>query len=308
MLLRLSGQIGSGKGSAISSSKPLNLQNYESQLERCFKKKSGAVAILLEVNSPGGSPAQSSLLHSRLLYHKKKYPDAPPVHAFCTDVCASGGYYIASACDEIHVLPSTIIGSVGVVSPSLGFVEFMRKYGIEDRTMHAGKSKIGDHPLAPRNPEAILQKTAILSELHEDFMAKVVAGRGDKLKHAAAVAYQREVTGESEPWSVFDLLTFGLFKGVEVTADHTSPLFDGSVYTGVAAVQLGLADSLYEDMEEAVKEKFGEDVRIKELKPKPSITDLVEELSEGGLKGAGASFAEGALSHVNSALVEATTK
>ena len=116
VLLRLSGQIASGKGSALNASKPLNLQNYESQLERCFKKP-GAVAIVLEINSPGGSPAQSSLLHSRLRYLKKKYPDAPPVHAFCTDVCASGGYYIASACDEIYVLPSTIIGSVGVVSP-----------------------------------------------------------------------------------------------------------------------------------------------------------------------------------------------
>ena len=81
------------------------------------------------------------------------------------------------------------------------------------------------------------------------------------------------------------------------------------MYTGVAAVDFGLADSLYEDMEDAVKEKFGKEVVIKELKPKPSIADLVEELSAGGgLKGAGASFADGFLSHVNSALVEATTK
>ncbi|GMH93474.1 hypothetical protein TrVE_jg499 [Triparma verrucosa] len=284
------------KKTAFGGSKPLNLQNYSSSLERAFKTEN-AVAVILEISSPGGSPAQSSLLHSKLLHLRKKYPSSPPVLAFCTDVCASGGYYLASACDKILVLPSTLIGSVGVVSPSLGFVDLMRKHGIEDRTMASGKSKVGDNPLAVRNKDAVSKKRAIMDELHKDFIGKVVKARGSKLNHAAAASYQRSVKGESS-WNLtsylLSLITFGVFHSEG--GEEDSPLFDGSVYTGGKAVEFGLADEIYEDMEATVKEKFGSEVKVVEVKEKMSMVEMLTNDLGGGFgvgRGLGTEIADG---------------
>merc|ERR1719198_457872 len=153
------------------------------------------------------------MVYNRLRALKAEHPNTPLL-CFTTDVCASGGYYIASACDEIHVLPSSIVGSIGVVSPSIGFAGLLKMYGMEDRTLTAGTSKVGDSPLLPRNSVAVAQKSRLLSELHDDFKASVTASRGSKLRHDEAAAYARSC---------------GDRKGRQARAEA---LFDGSVYAG----------------------------------------------------------------------------
>merc|ERR1719231_2094967 len=167
-VIRMSGQIAAPSASPIGD-QSINLTKYNSQLTAAFKMPNIA-AVAIEINSPGGSPVQSALLYNRLRALKAAHPNVPLL-CYCTDVCASGGYYIAAACDEIHVLPSSVVGSIGVVSPSVGLVGLLKQYGIEDRTLTAGASKAGDSPLLPRDPIAVAKKTALLEELHEDFKA-----------------------------------------------------------------------------------------------------------------------------------------
>ena len=114
-LVRMSGTIEAPRPSAFGE-KSVNLANYEKQLANAFKSP-GCAAVVLEINSPGGSPVQSALLHNRLKALREKHPEVALL-CFCTDICASGGYYIASACDEIHVLPSSLVGSIGGQSHS----------------------------------------------------------------------------------------------------------------------------------------------------------------------------------------------
>jgi len=165
-------------------------------------------------------------------------------------MCASGGYYIASACDEIHVIPSSIVGSIGVQAHNFGVVELFKKWGLEDRTLTVGTSKNSDSPFQPRNPVAVQKTTRLLEEIHEDFKSKVSAGRRDRLKHAEAAAYARKA---------------GDYKS---RSERREALFDGSVFMGRKAVEFGLADGLYEDMVASLQEKFGADVRLLELKTK----------------------------------------
>ena len=162
-LVRMSGTIEAPSNSPLRGSSAINLQKFDKQLDGAFRVPNCS-AVVLEMNSPGGSPAQSALLHHRLLALRKQHPHVPLL-CYCTDVCASGGYYIASACDEIHVLPSSLVGSIGVVSPSLGLANWLKRHGLEDRTLTAGTSKAGDNPLAPRNPLAVAQKKQLLEVL-----------------------------------------------------------------------------------------------------------------------------------------------
>ena len=179
---------------------------------------------MIEMNSPGDSPAQSSLLNSRITSLRAKHQ--LPMLCYCTDVCASGGYYIAAACDEILVLPSTIIGSIRVVSPSIGLVGAIKKLGVKGRTLTSGASKLGDHPLRPSDPVAVAKKKMLLNELHQDFIDKVKHGRAGKLDPTAAAS-------------------IALSAGDE---DPSAGLFDGSVRGGATGVKLGLADNVYSDV------------------------------------------------------------
>ena len=147
----------------------INLEAFEKPLKEAFAMKN-VKAIVIEMNSPGGSPAQSSLLHSHIQSLRAKQESKEvPVLCYCTDLCASGGYYIASACSEILVLPSTIVGSIGVVSPDIGLVDALQKLGVEDRTATAGASKNAGSPFRPVDPVAVRKKAVLLTDLHEDF-------------------------------------------------------------------------------------------------------------------------------------------
>jgi len=269
-LIKMSGSIAAPTASPIGSSSSINLERYNQQLTSAFRSPSTA-AVAIEMNSPGGSPVQSALLHNRLRALKAQYP-AVKILVYCTDVCASGGYYIASAADEIHVLPSSIIGSIGVVSPSIGLSELMKKNGVEDRTLTAGTSKVGDSPLQPRDPTAIAKKVALLEELHDDFKDAVTAARGDKLKHAEAAAYARKCGDRKS------------------RKERESALFDGSVYAGRRACEFGLADGLYDELGAALKARFGDDVRVRELKTKAGLLDKLQALQEANAEASAAAI------------------
>ena len=129
---------GTSGGPFQPQSNRINLQRFNGIFDKAFKTKN-APAVALVINSPGGSPVQSSLIYKRLLHLKKKYKK--PIHVFVEDVCASGGYYIACAADDIIVDESSIVGSIGVLSQSFGVKSAVDKLGLEPRLLTAGRVK-----------------------------------------------------------------------------------------------------------------------------------------------------------------------
>ncbi|MEL6437488.1 MAG: S49 family peptidase, partial [Pseudomonadota bacterium] len=142
-VVRLQGMIAAG-GSTFNPT--LSLASCAQNLERAFKMKE-APAVALAVNSPGGSPVQSRLIYKRIRDLAKEHDKE--VLVFCEDVAASGGYMIACAGDEVFADPSSIVGSIGVISAGFGFVEAIDKIGVERRVYTAGKNKSTLDPFAP---------------------------------------------------------------------------------------------------------------------------------------------------------------
>ena len=136
-------------------------------------------AVALSINSPGGSPTQSSLIAARIrrLAEEKNVK----VYAFVEDVAASGGYYIASAADEIWVDRHSVVGSIGVISAGFGFTDLIERYGIERRVYTAGKSKSMLDPFRPENPDDIKRLKALQEHIHAGFIDHVKTRRGDRL-------------------------------------------------------------------------------------------------------------------------------
>jgi signal peptide peptidase SppA len=172
-VIRLSGTISTGRNA-------LNDAGLAAQFEKAFKSKPAAVALI--INSPGGSPVQSSLIAARIrrLADEKQIP----VHAFVEDVAASGGYWLACAADHIWVDASSIVGSIGVIFASFGFPDLMAKQGIERRVTAAGKSKSFADPFLPQKPEDISRLIALQTPIHDAFIAHVKARRGARLADA----------------------------------------------------------------------------------------------------------------------------
>jgi signal peptide peptidase SppA len=218
-VLRLSGVIG---GSGLMRKGGLSLADMAGSIEKAFEH-SGAVAVALAINSPGGSPVQSSLIAKRIrdLAGEKELP----VFAFCEDVAASGGYWLACAADEIHANPSSIVGSIGVVSAGFGFPALLEKVGIERRVHTAGENKAILDPFAPENPDDVVHLKELQAEIHEQFKTYVRAHRGERLD------------------------------------DDEVTLFSGAFWTGERAVSLGLVDGLG-DLRAVMREKFGDKVRL----------------------------------------------
>jgi signal peptide peptidase SppA len=148
-------------------------------IERAFKKGKPA-AVALAINSPGGSPAQSSLIAARIrrLSEEKKVP----VHAFVEDVAASGGYWLACAADKIWADQTSILGSIGVISAGFGFHDAIAKIGVERRVHTAGASKSILDPFRPEQAEDVERLKALQGELHETFINHVTSSRGDRLQ------------------------------------------------------------------------------------------------------------------------------
>ncbi len=173
---------------------------------RAAFEDSGTAGVILRINSPGGSPVQSGYINDEIRRLRDEYPDIP-LYAVLQDICASGGYYVAAAADEIYADKSTIVGSIGVRMDSFGFVESMEKLGVERRLLTAGEHKGFLDPFLPLEADDVRHINSVLGEIHEQFINTVRAGRGDRL----------------------------------VESDE---LFSGYVWTGERGLALGLVDAL----------------------------------------------------------------
>lgn len=140
----------------------------------------GAVAVVLRINSPGGSPVQSGLVNDEIrrlkALHDKK------VYAVVEEMCASGAYYIAVAADEIYVDKASLVGSIGVLMDGFGFTGAMDKLGIERRLLSAGQNKAMLDPYSPQNPQQTALAQAMIDQIHQQFITLVREGRGERLK------------------------------------------------------------------------------------------------------------------------------
>jgi protease-4 len=165
---------------------------------------SGSAAVVLRIDSPGGSPVQAGIIVDEIQRLKRGYPDKP-LYVVVDEICASGGYYIASAADRIYVNKASIVGSVGVLMDSFGFTGTMDKLGVERRLMTAGENKGFLDPFSPQSDKHKSHAQAMLNEIHQQFISVVRAGRGKRLK-------------------------------------ETPETFSGLYWTGAKAVEMGLAD------------------------------------------------------------------
>ena len=200
-VLRLTGVIG-----MASPLRPgLSLAALAGPIERAFSlSKLPSVAVI--VNSPGGSPAQSNLIFSRirqLAEERKKR-----VYVFCEDVAASGGYFIAVAGDEIYADPSSIVGSIGVISSSFGLDKAIDKLGIERRVYTAGTSKGSLDPFRPENPDDIARLKALQKDVHDVFIGIVKERRAGRLKGPDDELFSGAF------WSAKSALEYGLIDGI----------------------------------------------------------------------------------------------
>ena len=189
---------------ASDRSSSVNSENTNKALKRAFKA-SGSKAVVLNINSPGGSPVQSDEIWQEIRYLKKQYP-GKKVYAVIGDMGASGAYYIASAADEILVNPSSLVGSIGVIMPNYGVSGLAQKLGVEDRTLTSGENKDILSMTKPINPAQRAHVQSVLDNVHAHFIHAVKEGRGKRLK------------------------------------SNDPALFSGLFWSGEQAIQLGIAD------------------------------------------------------------------
>ena len=201
---------GSGKHTAlvdlegvISPDSKASADKIIKALDRAFKD-ANTQGVVLRINSPGGSPVQSGYINDEMRRLRAKYPNTP-LYVVVQDLCASGGYYVASAADKIYVDKASLVGSIGVIISSFGFVETLKKLGIERRAYTAGENKDFLDPFAPENPVHREHAQKMLADIHQQFINVVREGRGKRLK-------------------------------------ETPDMFSGLIWTGEQSVALGLAD------------------------------------------------------------------
>jgi protease-4 len=217
----------------IADGKPANAVAINKALIRAFND-ARARGVVLYVNSPGGSPVQSAIIHDRILALKAEHPDKPIV-AVATDIVASGAYFVASAADRIYVNRSTITGSIGVMSAGFGFPDALQRLGIERRVFTAGEAKARLDPFMPLSDADTDKISRILGEIHEYFIESVTAARGDRL------------------------------------GPETAGLFEGDVWTGAEAIEFGLVDGLG-DLTTVLQREFGVE-HTRDYTVKPDVLD-----------------------------------
>lgn len=200
----------------------LSGKGLEPLLKKAFRK--GIAGVALAINCPGGSPVQSAIIARRIRTLAAEHK--VPVYAFCEDVAASGGYWLACAADEIYADENSIVGSIGVISMGFGFPETLKKLGIERRVHTAGENKSQNDPFQPEKPEDVARLETMLDEMHGSFKALVRERRAGKLK------------GDEKE------------------------IFSGEFWCGETALGLGLIDGLGH-MHEVLRRKFGEKVEMK---------------------------------------------
>ena len=215
-IVRLQGAIGiSGRSGAGG----LNDAALAPVLERAFTK-GRPKAVALAINSPGGSPVQSSLIAARIRRLADKHEI--PVHAFVEDVAASGGYWLASAADQIWADECSVVGSIGVISAGFGLPEFIARHGIERRVHTAGRSKSQLDMFRPENPEDVARLKVLLDEMHRIFIAQVKTRRGARLTGG-------DDTFTGEFWLANRAQELGLIDGIAHLAPKMRALYGDKV-------------------------------------------------------------------------------
>lgn len=225
-VLRLSGTI----GSMPPLRSGLTLAATAGALEKAFTA-SKVPGVVIVVNSPGGSPVQSHLIFQRIralaAEHKKR------VHVFCEDVAASGGYFLAVAGDEIYCDPSSIVGSIGVISSGFGFEKAIEKLGIERRVHTAGLSKSTLDPFLPEKPEDIERLKTLQKDVHDVFIGVVKDRRAGKLKGLDAELFSGAY------WSAARALDHGLIDGIGDVRSRMRALYGEKVQLRVVPLAKG---------------------------------------------------------------------
>ncbi len=221
-LIRLEGVIATQSGRGRGSS--LSLETLRENIDKAFAMKS-APFIGLAINSPGGSPVQSALIGNYI--RMKAEETNKEVYAFCEDVAASGGYWLAASADKIYVMNASIIGSIGVIASMFGFTDLIKKIGVERRVYTAGEQKSQLDPFLPENKEQITHLKELQASIHQDFIDWVQKRRGDKL------------------------------------SDNKS-LFTGKFWDGERAKELGLVDEIG-CVDDILYQKYGKKYQIKYL-------------------------------------------
>lgn len=199
--------------------------------------------VLLRINSPGGTPVQSGQVYREVQRYRQLYPEKK-VYAVITDVGASGAYYIAAAADEIYADPASLVGSIGVISDSFGFVRALDKLGVERRIFAAGENKAMLDPFSPLDPQQAEFYSTILTDVHQQFVDAVKQGRGDRLQEDARVF-------SGLFWSGRQALELGLVDGlasagqvareivgVDALVDYTPRLTPLEEVTGLLGVSI----------------------------------------------------------------------
>ncbi|MCO6384349.1 MAG: S49 family peptidase [Vannielia sp.] len=237
-VIRLQGAIGVG-------SRGMSDAGMAAPIERAFRKGK-PVAVALQINSPGGSPTQSALIAARI--RRLSAEKEVPVFAFVEDVAASGGYWLATAGDEIFVDDNSIAGSIGVISASFGLHEFIGKHGIERRVHTAGQSKSFMDPFRPEKPEDVERLKALQEVIHGNFIRQVKARRGSKL-------------------------------------DDGTELFTGDIWVGQQAVDVGLADGVGH-LIPTMKARFGDKTRFAVHGPRRGLLKRLGAEAMNGAVGA----------------------
>ena len=187
----------------IASDSGASADNLIPSLQEAFKD-GGTQAVILRINSPGGSPVQAGQINDEIRRLRAKYP-AIPLYAVVDDICASGGYYVAVAADKIFVDKASLIGSIGVRMDGFGFTGIMEKVGVERRLVTAGTNKGFLDPFSPVSTAQQEYAKQMLAEIHQQFISVVKQGRGKRLK-------------------------------------ETPDTFSGLVWNGQKGVEMGLAD------------------------------------------------------------------
>lgn len=202
-------------------------------LRSAFQDKS-TKGVILRINSPGGSPVQAGHINDEIHRLRAKYPEIP-VYAVVSDICASGGYYVAVAADKIFVDKASLIGSIGVLMDGFGFTGTLDKLGVERRLLTSGENKGFLDPFSPLDPAQKAHAAKLLHEIHEQFIHVVKTGRGERLK-------------------------------------DTPELYSGIVWTGPRSIDLGLADAL--GSAEYVAREIVEAETLVDFSPREGLSDV----------------------------------
>ena len=187
----------------IEATGDASAEKINGALQSAFSDK-GTAGVIIRINSPGGSPVQSGIVHDEIRRLRSKYPEIP-LFVVVEDLCASGGYYVASAADKIFVDKASILGSIGVLMDGFGFTGAMDKFGVERRLLTAGANKGFLDPFSPQDEKQKAHAQILLGEIHRQFIEVVRKGRGTRLK-------------------------------------ETPEMFSGLMWTGSQSIAMGLAD------------------------------------------------------------------